>query len=71
MMSKDHSGWAFPVHSENGVPYGDPGMTLRDWFAAQAMVGMLSSDRESGAVWDAYASDAYAMADAMLAARKR
>lgn len=70
-MSKEHSGWAFPVRIENGVAYGDPGATLRDWFAAQAMVGLLSADRESGAVWAAFAADAYAMADAMLAARKR
>lgn len=47
-------------------------MTLRDWFAAQAMIGIMSTaggfdraDRRH----DMVAKNAYAFADAMLAAR--
>lgn len=49
---------------------GEPGMTLRDYFAAKAMAEVLarwgSHQREAHA---AIASLAYAMADAMLAER--
>lgn len=53
----------------------DPGMSLRDWFAGQALNGWLASwpdgsdaDRESEAK---VASFSYRLADAMLAARER
>jgi hypothetical protein len=47
-----------------------PGMTMRDYFAAKALGGMLASEEE-GAVYSAknVAERAYEMADAMLAAR--
>ena len=41
-------------------------MTLRDWFAGQALVGPSASKQASEA---AVARDAYAIADAMLAER--
>ena len=45
------------------------GMSLRDYFAGQALVG-LTSDLSGGADWATGATkDAYALADAMLAAR--
>jgi hypothetical protein len=51
---------------------GTPGMTLRDWFAGQALATIihLTQSREGG--WDevAVAAGAYAVADAMLAARE-
>jgi hypothetical protein len=53
-----------------------PGMTLRDWFAGQALAGWLASYGESachpvsdGAQADS-AAHAYEMADAMIAARE-
>lgn len=55
-----------------------PGMDLRDWFAGQALGGMLAShellgiyaNNEAGRPMQrAMASDAYKLADAMLAAR--
>ena len=57
-------GSAFPV----GQPYAAPadrGMTLRDWFAGQALTGLI--DRSIGADW--LAVTAYEIADEMMKAR--
>ena len=43
------------------------GMTLRDWFAGQALAGML--DRVYGFKCEIIAARSYEMADAMIAAR--
>lgn len=62
----------------------EPGMSLRDWFAGQALAGFLATMANPKAVDAVYdeaaqmgrsfnqqlATDAYARADAMLAARK-
>ncbi len=45
------------------------GMTLRDWFAGQALAGLLSDHTRSGRLV-VYADVAYEMADAMLEARE-
>lgn len=45
------------------------GMSLRDWFAGQAMAGMLASP-ECGGRNEVIAKSAYNIADAMLAARR-
>ena len=64
-MSKDNGGSAFPTTR----PFNDDrGMTMRDYFAAKALIGW----RESSST--TYAQDAeaaYAMADAMLAERAK
>ncbi|CZZ72932.1 TPA: hypothetical protein OMS93_002689 [Enterobacter hormaechei] len=44
-------------------------MTIRDYFAAKAMQGIISSECNYGAFSD-LASDAYSIADAMLRARE-
>jgi hypothetical protein len=46
-------------------------MTLRDYFAAQAMRGLLMGGYEdlTKEYWDSIPNDAYSMADAMLKAR--
>lgn len=44
-------------------------MTLRDWFAGQALVGILSNKDLQGC-FDDMAGSAYLMADAMMRARK-
>lgn len=58
-------GPAFPVSLPGVGDNGWHGMTLRDWFAGQALVGLAP---QSAAV-DSTARYAYRLADAMLAAR--
>jgi hypothetical protein len=52
-----------------------PGMTLRDWFAGRAMqavvTGFLAGDQRGDLEHQHTAEAAYAIADAMLAARSR
>ena len=84
----DDGGPAFP-HGEiegqerdaDGYLICSRGMSLRDWFAGQALMGVLASQQEDGA-FEYYGKDdgelhenwvpatAYRIADAMLAARK-
>lgn len=64
---------AFP----SGDPSGCDGMTLRDWFAGQALAGIVStaepiggfSTEECEEAFDMAAKAAYSIADAMLSAR--
>jgi hypothetical protein len=71
-VEADNGGPAFP----NPAPLDDryPGMTLRDYFAGQALAA-LAPLGATGEVDDYgprnVASDAYGYADAMLKARKR
>ena len=71
-MSKDDSQPAFPQHI--GYATNPEGMTLRDWFAGQALAGFCSmSNRDGEWTWDAGSAStrAYEMADAMLAERAK
>jgi hypothetical protein len=72
-MSND-GGPAFPVHGGHHSD-DDPrnqilggGMSLRDWFAGQALAGIIAADDHTGEPSD-IGLVAYALADAMLAAR--
>lgn len=72
-MIKDTGGPAFPHTVEykgadcgGVVPHG--GMTVRDYFAARAMQGLLAGKLTSTDL-RLIANDSYAMADAMLKAR--
>lgn len=69
---KENGGPAFPTVAGN-VVYSN-GMTLRDWFAGQALASIPLRDwshlGEDGDVIRAWARGAYACADAMLEARK-
>ena len=70
MNTKNTGGPAFP-HIDSGCGRFEAGMTLRDYFAAKAMQGYLSSypkDVHPEVVW--VATYAYQMADAMLKARE-
>ncbi len=66
----DDGGLAFPSAPEGYEPA--HGMTLRDWFAGQALAGILANEGVGRTVDTklADAMHAYRMADAMLAARK-
>ncbi len=62
-MKTDESGQAFPSGIETG-------MSLRDWFAGQALSGMCTAAGYQGLPWDEASRQAFAAADAMLAARE-
>ena len=69
--TKDDGGPAFPVLY--GQTNGADGMTLRDWFAGHALAGECAAQETAICGTSAareLAVRCYAMADAMLAARK-
>lgn len=78
MTKRDDGGPAFGHgNHEQG---GDPGMSLRDWFAGQALVGLLPAEeiaREEDSPIDRcatareFAEASYEIADAMLTAREK
>lgn len=83
MAENKTGGAAFPCEggSESGL-HADPGMTLRDYFAAKALQGFLSSEfvsdfnkeigpyRTDADIRHNLATNAYLYADAMIAARE-
>ena len=64
---------AFPgLHPSEHCKYQDAGMSLRDYFAAKAMQGLIERGfTEFGNKESAYANLAYTYADAMLKAREQ
>lgn len=70
-MERDDGGSAFPlaILPESDAVYS--GMTLRDYFAAAALQGMLAQARPGDGTPAEFAEDAYTFADAMLAARRK
>ena len=58
---------AFPYFGHTGWSQGN-GMTLRDYFAAKAMQGLLSSD--VNAPLETFVKQSYKVADAMMKARE-
>ena len=63
----NNGGPTFPIPTKYmGTDF--PGMSLRDYFAGQALTGLLADQKRDGLV-KAYADDAYTFADAMIAAR--
>lgn len=76
-MSKVNDGGpAFPVVVPTDFQFAEDGMTLRDWFAGQALTGLLAHQQEDGSGFlhelgpGAAAHQAYRFADAMLRARQ-
>ena len=73
MKSYGESGSAaFPIQ-ESSTWCPEPGMTLRDWFAGQALQGILANNRRPlmGETIYAPTTKAYLMADAMLEERDK
>lgn len=62
---------AYPVPREvewHGAEFPQQGMTLRDYFAAQILPTLVANDETT---WEEDARDAYAIADKMLAERRK
>ena len=85
-MSKDNSGQAFPgkVKGKNDLaPYQyNPGLTIRQWYAGQALAGMMAntdlliSSRDEAKsrgmdAGEAIAATCYEQADSMIAERDK
>lgn len=71
MAQHDNGGPAFPAQWDDKD---NEGMTLRDWFAGQALVGIINAcamdARVRGETSEMlFARKAYSVADAMIAAR--
>lgn len=67
----DDGGPAFPLQITHGdfVAGQAPGLSVRDWFAGQAMAGLLASNEYSTFDSPDVGAMAYTQADAMIAAR--
>jgi hypothetical protein len=70
-VSIKNGGPAFPAHW-NGLQPAQQGMTLHDWFAGQALMGLLASRNPTSPRFhpDDDAQYVHAVADAMIAARE-
>ena len=69
MSDTNTGGQAFPAAAfGDGTHINRHGMTMRDYFAAKAMQGLLSDSEVSGTP-EEFAIRAYNMADAMIYAR--
>lgn len=63
-------GPAFPIAAEPGIMAGANGMSLRDYFAAQALVGMMAGRK---GLWpmEIAAKESYEIADFMIVERSK
>ena len=73
MSKKNDGGPAFPRVGEgfNNPYYSTPGMSLRDWFAGQALIALMSSNEYGHLTSDRFPEFAFEVADAMIAARNK
>ena len=72
-MSNKNDRPAFPYteYNQDGSLYNtERGMSLRDWFAGQALAGMLANPARD-TDFEGFAADAYTFSDAMLAEREK
>ena len=69
-MNKNECDQAFPRSGNQWAnDGGSEGMTLRDWFAGQALVGLLAAGAEKHGVDAGFSEVAYKHADLMLTER--
>lgn len=68
-MSKDDGGPAFPQTKES-YAIEAKGMSLRDWFAGQALAWLVDKDTPHCDCLELVGEQAYEIADAMLKARQ-
>lgn len=82
MSTPDYSGPAFPQNCEQRCSqhyhYSDAGMSMRDWFAGQAINGVIALQIEAiksgmpvGDMPTQVATQVYKLADAMLSERNK
>lgn len=75
MTKKDDGGQAYPLPCTaspmGGVHWAEQGMSLRDYFAAAAMQGMLSCPDFDAGDMELVAKYAYIYANAMIAERNK
>ena len=71
MMTRNNGGPAFPrtVQHNNWQLEGKDGMSLRDWFAGQALAGITANQSYTERADNFMARWAYGLADAMLLER--
>ena len=70
-MSKNDGGPAFPRPRVPNYNDAQQGMTLRDWFASQALIAIYAGIRGANASPRGMAEAAYIVADAMLSERSK
>lgn len=75
-MTDNSGGYAFPQSETLGsVSHSTGGLTLRDYFAGQALSGLLANPNYEGQAFSYRAgsieADSYYIADAMLKAREK
>ena len=68
MSDHNDGGAAFPVP---GLGMAHRGMSLRDWFAGQALMSLRETINNSFESADTISAAAYCIADAMLAEREK
>lgn len=71
MDETNRTAYAFPIGTADQVF--EPGMTMRDYFAAKAMQGLMGrvwGDIPAEELFATWSRSAYALADAMLQARE-
>lgn len=68
MDETNRTAYAFPIGTADQVF--EPGMTMRDYFAAKAMQSYLCGNDRDSFTYAEWARASYQVADAMLAARE-
>ena len=65
-MSDKDGGLAFPRAGSGYFKNLEDGMSLREWFAGQALIGIMQETSETPGWQERFAWRAYSIADAML-----